>query len=281
MKKIILIAAILSAVGCSDLDMALDTNGGKGLEFVHFTAPSVTEMVTEDTDTHTYTVTVGITSSSDTARNFPVTLGEGTTGIEGTDFNISKKSIEIPAGEYTGAIDIDLLYDNLDADGFVLELVLEADKALINPTYGNTCTLTFKTDKVIIDWDWLVGSWNASDDGSDPYGVSFAKVDETHLTLYNFWDGEETITGTVDFENRTITFDPHQIIYQYPGYGPVYVNHYDIDSDDYDTEAPIMAYMSALGIEIEPYQVILESTPDSPFAGAPYDFGVGTTMIYR
>ena len=260
MKKIILIAAILSAVGCSDLDMALDTNGGKGLEFVHFTAPSVTEMVTEDTDTHTYTVTVGITSSSDTARNFPVTLGEGTTGIEGTDFNISKKSIEIPAGEYTGTIDIDLLYDNLDADGFVLELVLEADKALINPTYGNTCTLTFKTDKVIIDWDWLVGMWTGvdSDYPEGSYDILFSKVDDTHVTLTNLWDGGETLNGTVDFESRTISFEPHQLIMTYPGFGDFFFEYFDMQTDDYNSTTPVMATMSALGIELGPFAVVLD-----------------------
>ena len=276
MKKIIFFAALLlGAVSCADMELDLDTNGGKGLEFAHFTATSATMDITEDNTT--YTVVVGVTSLSDSARSFPVSIGAGTTGAQGTQFTLSSNTINIPAGSYTGSLQIDAVYDEIDEDGIIVELVLDADASLINPTYGNTLSVLL-APKVVFTWDKLVGNWTGVDDGEYEYPVSITQIDDTRCEIYNFWDAETTMEATVDFDANTIAIDPHQFLMEYPNGGAVYnVYLYAIVGGSYSIDSPIMGKLTRNGIIFDEYWVIGEDGDGTPTL----NFGTGTTEFVR
>ena len=272
MKKILFILAAcfcLTLAGCQfEKDIDLDTYGGKGLEFVHFNAPSESWLITEDDDTYTYDVAVGCSYAYDADKTYTVKLGEGTTGVEGVDFSLPTKTVTIKAGDYSATVPVTILYETTGL-GFVVELVLDVEDALVNPSYGKSDFITVKTDKVVIDWEWLEGDWIEQDESGDPYAVSFTKVDETHVAFNNLWGMEADMVGVVDFAARTITFpSPYSIGSAYGG--SLMVTH--IDADGNDDDQPIVAYMSALGISLSNIRFYL--------SGGSYDgYDFGTDML--
>lgn len=278
MKKIVYIliaaACALSVSGCSERDIDVNTNGGQGLEFLHFaSSTAITEAKKDKPASHAFAMSVGITSLSNKDRTFNLKVGSKTTGVEDTDFRMPNKTITIPAGKYTAVAGFEIDYENISEEGFVIELVLDVEAGLISPSYGNSCVVTVMSDKVIIDWTWLAGQWKASDNGAPTYPILIEKVDETHLTITNFWDGGEMISAEVDFVARTIAIAPNQMIYDYPDYGPVFLRYCDPKTEVADPTMPIRASMSALGIAVELYNVYLPATDD--------DFGNGTTAMTR
>ena len=209
MKKILYIcmaALAIATTSCSTKkDIAVDTYGGEGLEFVHFENATEAWVVTENDDSYDYDVVVAITRAPKQDVTYSVSLGENTTGEEGVDFSIPTKSVTIKAGEYLTKLPVKVLYDTT-GEGFVLELVLSVDQSLINSAYGASSIIAVKSDKITIDWDWLTGNWNAKDSEGDPYVMAISKKDETTAVFTNIWGTGADIEGTVDFEGRTIPF---------------------------------------------------------------------------
>ena len=265
MKKILyFFAACLafSFAGCeSEPDIDINTNGGKGLEFVHFNAASDSWVVAAEDESFVHNVSVACTEAHDKDIVYEVALGEKTTGVEGTDFSIATKSVTIPAGEYTAELPVTVLYATT-GEGFEIELVLSVEDELINGAYGNSCLVTVKTDKVTIDWNWLEGTWDATEyyyyykEWDTPYKVSFAKVDDTHATFTNFFGVGLDMTVTVDFDARTISIPGYQYKWTTSKYGDVYfiaVNP-DDDFEPYaDLTTPLVGVMSPTGIVFDNY----------------------------
>ena len=178
----------------------------------------------------------------------------------------------IKANEYIGAVPVEVLYATT-GEGFVLELILSVDDKLINPSYGASELINIKTDKVVIDWDWLEGNWMEQDISGDPYAVAFTKVDDTHVAFFNLWGMESDYVGEVDFEARTITFPAPYALG--PAYGgSLMVSHMN-DEGAYDN-APIVAYMTPLGITLNNLGFYLSG---GSYDG--YDFGYDSIFIYR
>lgn len=277
MKKILFILAAcfcLALTGCQfEKDIDLDTAGGKGLEFVHFIAPSESWLITEDDETYTYNVPVCCTYVYDADKTYTIKLGERTTGVEGVDFSMPTKTVTIKAGDYSATVPVTVLYETTDL-GFVMELVLDVEDALVNPSYGKSDAITVKTDKVVIDWEWLEGEWTEQDEAGDPYTVSFTKVDDTHVAFNNLWGLESDMIGVVDFEARTITFPGNYVLCPLYG-GSMIVAHVGADGN-YDDQ-PIVAYMSALGISLDDLGFHLSADSDY----GEYDFGTDSIIIYR
>ena len=276
MKKILFILAAcfcLTLAGCQfEKDIDLNNYDGKGLEFVHFNAPSESWLVTEDDETYIFDVPVGCSYAYDADKTYTINLGKGTTGVEGVDFKIPTKSVTIKAGEYVATVPVEVLYETTGLS-FALELVLDVEDALVNPSYGKSDLITVKTDKVVIDWEWLEGDWIEQDESGDPYAVSFTKVDETHVAFNNLWGMEADMVGVVDFAARTITFpSPYSLGSVYGG--SLMVTH--IDADGNDSTEPIVAYMSALGISLSDIRFYLSG---GSYDG--YDFGTDNIIIYR
>lgn len=271
MKKILFILAAcfcLALTGCQfEKDIDLDTAGGKGLEFIHFNAPSASWMVAAEDESFVYDVPVGCSYSYDTDKTYTIEIGEATTGVEGVDFRIPTKSVTIKAGEFIGTVPVEVLYETTGL-GFVLELILKVEDKLVNPSYGASELISVKTDKVTIDWAWLEGNWTAQDwnyysgkqDG-DPYTMSFTKVDDTHVTVRNIWGSGAELDATVDFDARTITIAGNQHAFSAPQYGAeCYFVAVDPDAD-YDTyddiTTPVVGVMSPAGVTFDNYDFLL------------------------
>ena len=278
MKKVLYaflaVALAFTAGSCSyEKDLDIDTNGGKGLEFVHFAAPSASWLVTEEDDSYTYNVEVARTGSTDQAVTYNIAVGPKTTGVEGTDFAIPTKSVTIPAGQYIGSFPVEVLYATT-GEGFTLDLQLSVEESLINPSYGANQIVTVASDKITIDWAWLAGNWTCQDLAGDPYTVTFTQVDETTVVLNNIWESGGDMTGTVDFDTRKITFKgPYPL---QPAYGgTLYVAHYNADTEWYD-DGEFYAVMSPLGIVLSGHGFYLEG---GAYDG--YDFGTDVETMTR
>ena len=276
MKRLLYLLAAcltLSFAGCSsEPDIDLDTYGGNGLEFVHFESSSDAWLVTESDESYDFEVAVACTYTHAENISYNIEVGENTTGVEGTDFSIPVKSVTINAGEYLGKLPVSVLYETT-GEGFTLELVLSVDDALVNEVYGKTATITVKSDKITIDWDWLEGNWTAQDEsGGDPYVMSITKTDETHAVFNNIWGTSADMAGVVDFDARTVTFKgPYNLG---PAYGgSLMVAH--IGDSGYD-DGEFYAVLSPLGITISGMGYYLAGGPNDG-----YDFGADVTVLTR
>lgn len=239
-------ALAVIATGCSSKkDIAMDLHDGQGLEFVHFEKSSDSWLVTEDDESYVFDVVVANTYAHDEAVTYTVSVGENTTGVEGTDFSIANKTVTIAKGEYLGKLPVTILYDTT-GEGFELELVLSVDEKLVNPSYGDACQIVVKSDKITIDWDWLVGNWTEQDISGDPYAMAISQKDETTAIFTNIWGMGTDIEGTVDFDARTVTFASPSFVGEAYG-GSLMMSH--LGASGYDTEN-IVAKLSPLGIII-------------------------------
>ena len=291
MKKIAYFLAVclcMTIASCNnEKDIDLNTFDGKGLEFVHFGTSAETWMVSADDESFDYTIPVGCTYSYDTDKTYQITLGEGTTGREGVDFQLPNKSVTIKSGEYLGELPIKVLYDNIEpGPGYVIELILNVEDALVNEVYGKTATITVKTDKVVIDWDWLEGSWDALDfsyysgkwDASG-YTAAIVKVDDTHCTIKNLWGSGCEIEATVDFETRIITVPGLQYATHTDTYSAdLYILAVDPEAefDTYeDLKTPFYGEMSPAGVVFDNYDFLLVG---GPYNGYTYAGGVKTQL---
>lgn len=285
MKKIFYICAVALAAfatSCSsEKDIDLDTNGGAGLEFVHFESASDAWMVTKDDTSYAFDVVVAATQKQDTDVTYEISLGDKTTGVEGTDFSIPTKSVTIKAGEYTGKFTVNVLYATT-GEGFEIELLLKVDEKLVNPAYGASAFITVKSDKVTIDWKWLESKWNCQDysyysgaNDGDPYTVAIKKVTETTGILSGLWGGGD-LTFTVDFDALTLTFAVQP---GFEAYGAVcYIIAVDpsADFEPYtDINTPIVATMSPAGIVIDNYDFLLVG---GQYDGYTYAGGAKSTL---
>ena len=254
-------------------DLDIDTNGGKGLEFVHFAAPSDSWLVAEDDESYVYDVEVARTGSPDQAVTYNIAVGPGTTGVEGVDFAIPTKSVTIPAGQYIGSFPVEVLYETT-GEGFTLELDLSIDENLINPSYGVKQVVTVASDKITIDWNWLLGNWTCQDLAGDPYTVTFTQKDETTVILSNIWESGGDMEGTVDFENRVIIFKGPYAIQEAYG-GLLMVGRYNEDTEWYD-DGEFYAVMSPLGVVLSGHGFYLEG---GSYDG--WDFGTDVETMTR
>ena len=260
MKKIFYFALAAVATmfaSCNvEQDLDIDLNGGQGLDFVHFEEPTITAVLTDSTCT--YEVNLYSVTKSNKDRTYELAVAESSTGVEGTDFSFENKTITIPAGEFCGSTTVTCDYDKVAEAGFVLTLEVVANEGVkFSPVYGNSMTFNFKTDKVTIDWEWLLGDWIETDydfNGAIEY-QSAAKIvkgeNENEIIIRGFYESCNLV-GTVDFEARTITFTPGQYVLtdDYYGYGDFYLYAFDYDTDEGLVEGPVVATMSAVGITI-------------------------------
>lgn len=256
MKKIFYFALAAVATmfaSCNvEQDLDIDLNGGQGLDFVHFEEPTIAAVLTDSTCT--YEVNLYSVTKSDKDRTYELAVAKSTTGKEGTDFSIANKTITIPAGEFCGSTTVTCDYDKVAEAGFVLTLeVVAAEGVNFSPVYGNSMTFNFKTDKVTIDWNWLLGDWTETDydlSGAAAYQCPVKIVkgeNENEIVIKGFWGEDVNLVGTVDFEAKTITF-AIQYMMDYMDYGSFYFKALDPASGA--IEEPVEAEMSALGITL-------------------------------
>ena len=188
MKKFLILLCsaifIMSITTCVDEGMEFDTNDGKGLAFTHFVGSAIsiaTEL--EAVEEHTVTITVSSTVKSDQARTYTLSADASSTAIEGTHYNLSSKTITIPAGQFSGSVTLTVVIDNLISD--VLRAVLTIDDADVI-SYGGIMTVSMnRVDLCEFDESMLVGTFNyASEDWMEWGTVSLAADPDDPFTIY-------------------------------------------------------------------------------------------------
>jgi len=178
-KNILLICSLIFAFGqtsCVNEGMEFDTNGGKGLDFVHFVGSQLTiSTVLDDVSAHTVSIRVSSTEKSAQARSYSIQVAPSSTAIEGTHFNLSSKSVTIPANEYIGSVTLTVVIGNLIKNPLNAVLTLDSDEAI---SYGKTMTVTMnRTDLCEFFPSMLVGSFNYVSDDWDEEGMAMLEAD--------------------------------------------------------------------------------------------------------
>ncbi len=226
MKKNILILAsfamvtVLAVIGCKK-DDALET-AIPGIE-AHFTAASGGYSIISPTTT--YTIPVGITTTSNVDRQITVAITSPTGAVEGTHYTVDKKVITIPAGKALDSIKVTGAYSLYQAgrkDTLVFTIT-QPDVAPAN--FDNKFTLLmrgpcFEGD---VDLQELVGTYantielnNTSSYG--PYTTTVKSFTQAPgattgtITVGNIWDdGWNDLVLTLDWtdpNNRTVVLTP-------------------------------------------------------------------------
>lgn len=135
-------------------------------------------------------------------------------------------------------------------------------------------------DYVPVTWNFIKGTWHATDYDGSTYDVEIAQVDDTNLTLTNLWDGGETINGSITFDEEAntalISFAAFQVVYNHSSYGPIGIFGLTDSGDlDADNNYAVFAHADAGGITIGPWiALILTGT----YAYYSFDDGGLTTL---
>lgn len=193
-----------------------------------------------------------------------VTLSTSGTAKAGENFNIlgGGSGVVNFNTDGTQTIEIEIVNHPYDDNGN-LSLVLGINSVTEGVEVGAMKSVTINiADFTPVDWGFVARTWNAKDYDGNEYEVVIEKVDETHLTLTNLWDGGETINGTITFDaeknTASIVFDAFQVIYNHPAYGPIGI--FGITGDgslDKEHNYAALATVSASGITIGPWIALI------------------------
>ena len=227
MKKYIILlfsAILIFGASCTDESMDFDTNGGKGLAFLHFVGKSES-IVARQSGNNRRAIYVSSTTKSDQARTYTISVDPSSTAIEGKHFSLSSKTVTIPAGQYKDSIIITANLDNLTPETVTVNLTLSSDEAIdYGKTYSVSMYLFFE-----VSIDWLLGTWKWTDyvdgDYDDECVVEVTKINDNTIGITNIWDAEMTVEATVDFNNAKIMIKPDSKFMFYSDfYGYVYMD---------------------------------------------------------
>lgn len=149
-----------------------------------------------------------------------------------------------------------------------------------------SCTITVVDLDIPLDWNFLTGpkgelKWTAQDflggaPDSDPYDVYLVKVDEKTIGLYNLWDGGEMITGSIDFETKSIAFPAMQNVMDASAYGYGKLLLLGLtDAGKWSTTTPVQATFSAAGVELGDWNMVITA---GEYSGYLWDDGYTTKI---
>lgn len=216
MKKIYidLIVAFISLCliyGCEENDIATYS----GPEFVQFTQSTAKFSVKEKGEKN-YELMVGTTKPTTTDLNLTIEVdSKNSTAIEGRDFRLLTPSVTIPAGEMTAMVRIESMYKNLTPEGVNLVLLIKGADELLNPHFGNSCTLTM-SQFYELNMEKLVGTFTQT--SINPAGqtyeneVTIKKLTDNSIEIYNISGFGTTMKANVNFEETSITILPGQTL---------------------------------------------------------------------
>ena len=181
------------------------------------------------------------------------------TAVEGTDFTVEPASGVLSfSGNSTDFIDISVINHPGVLTG-VLKFSVELTSAsgdISNLGGVTSATVEIQDNDVVVDWDYVAGEWNATDDGSTSYTVEIKKENDTTLKLVNIWDEGATVEGTITFDtaNNTasIVFPKGQVVYVSSTYGPC--GMYGVSGNNL---VDCVATVNSGGITIGPWYAII------------------------
>jgi len=127
MKKIVLIPILtfLMLFAFTSCDESDDTQIYTGNEIAYFDTTASTLLVTIDNPSTSIDVVTTVVSSA--ARTFNVSIDPASTSIEGVDYTLVSNSITIPAGEYSGSLTVNGIFDGALETGSKLILNLTGE----------------------------------------------------------------------------------------------------------------------------------------------------------
>ncbi len=204
--KIAFLAALIAmaGVGCE-----AEYTTYSGAEKVMFADTLSTNMVLQDQEF--FNVTVASTKACGYDRTFGVeVIDKGSNAIEGLHYRLRSNSVTIPAGEMTASVEVEGLYDNLEATdslGFVLKLVIPEE--LKWDIYGDrTKVVMYKSCPYVIDdftgWCVVTSTFLNSYPGSENKGMQRLirtekhPVEENTLIFRNWLFSGHDINVTLD-----------------------------------------------------------------------------------
>lgn len=219
-------------------------------------------------------------SVNGTVYNIPVKLYNSTAGtsvsysisgtaVNGLDYTLADQSgvLNIPAGADSAAIAVRVTGQPGNFTGNrALRLSLQSATGGVSINNFKNFTLTISDKDLHVDWKYLEGTWKAQDyDGGtkdgDQYEVTITKVDDTTLELYNLWGGEETLTGTVKFDeggtSATISFAARQVVMDASAYGYGNLILLGQREDGNWAYVPAVASVSADGFILGPWNMLI------------------------
>lgn len=143
-------------------------------------------------------------------------------------------------------------------DSFSISITGTTGDLTMGNAYNIKCNIV--DNDIPVDWAYVQGKWEAYDfgDSENKYEIEIKKVDDTTIELTNLWDGGETITGTISFDeaNNTadIWFDGFQVVYVHGTYGPIGIFGMTEDGSlDKANNYAVHANVTAAGISIGPW----------------------------
>ena len=251
MKKYISIITALFALvainSCTNEGMEFDTNGGKGLAFVHFVGSSQT--LAAKSGANTSTITVSSTVKSDQARTYTLNVDPTSTAKEGTHYTLSSKTVTIPAGQFSGSVTLTANLDKLTPETVTAGFTIDSNDAI---DYAKTMKVSMYLF-FEVTWDWLLGTWIWTDEEWRGQ-VSIDRLNGDTVTISNLWDFGMAIKATVDFTTARIIILPNQkyaMSYVEDGddYGGLWMNAIIGDTyQNYSATEPIVGSCSYTGI---------------------------------
>lgn len=174
--------------------------------FVRFDAPS--SQVSE-ADAGAGNVMIPISISTETAnRDDAVTIEVSVSGdaVEGVHYNlISPTSLNIPAGQFTANIELEILQNNLTDGGGELNFEIVSNSANIDigfpgPDALNSAhTLTIGDDDCVFDISVFEGTYDVNEDnGAFLYTAEVSITGANTISVTNFWGSGLTAEVTLD-----------------------------------------------------------------------------------
>jgi hypothetical protein len=124
--SLVFLFAATTLVSCGDETTTYDVDGGDTVYFFF----NSTASVPVSTEGGSAEVKVGVTTRSNAARSFAVTVNAEETTAPANSYSINTSSLVIPAGEYTNSFDIEGVFANIP-DGVTYVLTLD-----LTPTDG-------------------------------------------------------------------------------------------------------------------------------------------------
>ena len=180
------------------------------------------------------------------------------TAVQGTDFTVEPADGVLHFnGNGTEYIKINVIeHAGILTGSLRFSIELSAVDGEISNFGGVTSTsFEIKDNDVVVDWEYLVGTWNASDDGGT-YEAKITKESETTLKLSNVGGQKHSITGTVTFDKETntasILFAGGQVVYESQTYGPC-----GIFGNENDYWVDCKATVSSSGITMGPWYAVI------------------------
>ncbi len=217
MKNIFKFACLFLAVAMTSCYDTMDDKAVVEEQFDAVTAPTVATATPEIVDFSTF-VANGTVGSLDAVLEVGFQVS--------ADASFSNAEL-YPAAELATSFSATVGNKKDNTTYYVRSYAFTKDSKMV---FAEAATATLPKAPEFAD-KYLIGTYTAVDfdaqtgaQASNPYTITIEQKDGlwNMVNISNIWEGEMTISATVDFENKTITTTENSVIYEHPDYGDVW-----------------------------------------------------------